>query len=286
MLFEIVLYVQHRKAGRVSVEDGEIVAVVENGRKRTPRSKSFNEAADYIMNETDLEPVGQPVQIGKGGYLTTYRHTYRKPGVYIQARYDRWAVAYPVENHWMVGRAGKDTETRFRTKAEAMSDVDAHVGIDYMAELHKKTVDKDFETMRAKYLREERERKEKRDAMSAEELSEKAAKGRIMKKWKRGQRYGTYRTEIVDTDGGRAIATVWTHEPAGRDRVEPWPEGEANLNLVLAAPDLLKACRAAFVYVDSIIQFQEMAGKAVAEDTIEVHAMLEAVLDELGVDHD
>jgi len=178
MLFEIVLYVQHRKAGRVSVEDGEIVAVVENGRKRTPRSKSFNEAADYIMNETDLEPVSQPVQIGKGGYLTTYRHTYRKPGAYIQSRYARWACAYPIENHWKVKKAGKGPETRFRIKSEAMTDVDSWVGYDYVGDLHKKTVDKDFETMRAKYLREERERKEKRDAMSAEELSEKAAKSR------------------------------------------------------------------------------------------------------------
>jgi hypothetical protein len=174
-LYEMVLYVQRRKAGRVLVGDGEIIAVVENGRKRTPKSKSFNDAVQHIMDETDLEPVGQPEQIGRGGYLTTYRHTYRKPGVYAQSRHGRWAVAYERDGAWRVKKAGKETETRFRTKSQAMTSVDGYVGHDHTKELHRKMADKDFQTRRAEYLAAEKARAEKRTEMSAEELSQKAA---------------------------------------------------------------------------------------------------------------
>lgn len=150
MLFEIVLDVQHRTAGRVSVEDPQIIAVVENGVRRDPKSVSFGGAVKHIMDNTDLEPVGDPVQIGKGGYLTTYRYAFQKPGCYIQSRYDRWAVAYPVENYWMVKKSGKETETRFESKSQAMTAVDTWVGYDYVSDLHKKTVDKNHETERSK----------------------------------------------------------------------------------------------------------------------------------------
>lgn len=63
-------------------------------------------------------------------------------------------------------------------------------------------------------------------------------------KWKRGQRYGALKTEVVgfsDGHAGRAIITVWTHQPTTDcNKVEPWPEGEANLNLVVAAPEVLE----------------------------------------------
>lgn len=61
-----------------------------------------------------------------------------------------------------------------------------------------------------------------------------------MKKWVRGCQYGVYRTEVLDEDNGQAISTVWTHKPGPEPwQVVPWPEGEANLSLVLAAPELL-----------------------------------------------
>ena len=42
--------------------------------------------------------------------------------------------------------------------------------------------------------------------------------------------------------------------------------------------ELLTACEAAHVYVDNIIEHQETMGKAVAEDTLEVHELLLAAL--------
>jgi hypothetical protein len=62
--------------------------------------------------------------------------------------------------------------------------------------------------------------------------------------WKIGPSYGVLQTEVVN-EAGRAIATVWTHKPNPETRdVEPWPEGEANLNMATASPDLLEACKA------------------------------------------
>lgn len=150
MLLEIVLYVKQRMSGRVMVGDGEIVAVIENGLRRTPKSKSFNEAVRHIMDKTDLEPHGQPQQIGAKSYFTTYRYTYRKPGVYVQKEYDRWACAHPVEDHWMVKKAGKDVETRYESKAQAMVAVDAWVGYDFVGDVRRKMVDKNHQTRREK----------------------------------------------------------------------------------------------------------------------------------------
>lgn len=152
MLFEIVLYVNQRMAGRVRVGDGEIVAVIENGQRRTPKSTSFNKAVKHIMDNTDLESVGCPDILDNKGAYRTYRYTYRKPDAYVQKEYDRWACAYPAgerpDQHWMVVKAGKPTETRFESKATAMVAVDSYVGYDYVADLHKKTVDKNHKTRR------------------------------------------------------------------------------------------------------------------------------------------
>lgn len=49
-------------------------------------------------------------------------------------------------------------------------------------------------------------------------------------------------------------------------------------NLRKTAPDLLTACEAALAYMDSVIQYQEMMGIATAEDTLEIHAMLEQAI--------
>lgn len=156
MLFEIVLYVKQRMAGRVTVDDGEIIAVVENGRRRDPKSTSLNAAVKHIMDNTDLEPFGQSEQIGRKSHFTTYRYTYQKPGCYVQSRYDRWAVAYPVESHWMVEKAGQVVKTRFENESIAKADVDAWVGYDHVGDLHKKTVIKNHRTER-EYLETESE---------------------------------------------------------------------------------------------------------------------------------
>lgn len=148
MLFEVVLYVKHRMTGRVSVEDGEIISVVENGVKREPKSKSFKAAIRHLMDNTDVEPVGQPQVIGRKSYFTTYKHTYRKPNVYINSQHDRWACAYPVDDHWMVRKAGKDVETRFENRNLAMVDVDTWAGYDFVKDLHRMTVDKNHKPQR------------------------------------------------------------------------------------------------------------------------------------------
>jgi len=68
-----------------------------------------------------------------------------------------------------------------------------------------------------------------------------------------------------------AIATVQTKKfrpgAASQGSVSPWLEGEASLALILTAPALLDACEMARGYIDSVIEYQETRGKAVAEDT-------------------
>jgi type II secretory pathway component GspD/PulD (secretin) len=66
--------------------------------------------------------------------------------------------------------------------------------------------------------------------------------------WREGRRYGNNRTEVLSSTGGRAIATVWTHErrdmakqPDSDSDYVAIPEGIENLNLVIAAPELLEA---------------------------------------------
>jgi hypothetical protein len=64
--------------------------------------------------------------------------------------------------------------------------------------------------------------------------------------WELRANYGNLRSEIYA--GGRAIATVWTKQASTREEQKepvPWPEGEANAALLLAAPDLLKAAKRA-----------------------------------------
>lgn len=58
--------------------------------------------------------------------------------------------------------------------------------------------------------------------------------------WLHGKRYGNHRTEILNSTGGRAIASVWTHERTG-DNYLPTDEGAANARLIAAAPELLEA---------------------------------------------
>lgn len=128
MLFETELLVAQRMSGRVIVGDPEIITITENGIKREPRIKSFWTAIKFIMDKTDLVPVGQPQQIGAKSYFTTYRHTYQKPGCHIQSRHNRWAAAYPVEDHWMVKKAGVDIETRYESAQEARRAVDDWCG--------------------------------------------------------------------------------------------------------------------------------------------------------------
>lgn len=128
MLFEIVLYVKQEMNGRVMVGDGEIITVVENGVERDPTSKSFGAAVKHLKDNTDLTPVGQPAQIGPKSIHTTYRYTYRKVGVYIQSQYDKWAVAYPANNHWLVKKAGQEVETRYESAQVARRAVDDWCG--------------------------------------------------------------------------------------------------------------------------------------------------------------
>lgn len=69
--------------------------------------------------------------------------------------------------------------------------------------------------------------------------------------WQRGGGYGP-RSTAVTTVSGRHVAAVETwglkhvDERAKRDDLhEWWPEGEANLKLIAAAPDLLAALKSA-----------------------------------------
>lgn len=62
-------------------------------------------------------------------------------------------------------------------------------------------------------------------------------------KWKRGGSCGLFKTEVLD--GDKLVATVVTrHRHGRRDPIEPRPEGADNLNLILAAPDLLEVLEA------------------------------------------
>ena len=73
--------------------------------------------------------------------------------------------------------------------------------------------------------------------------------------WVIGNRYGRSRTEIVSSDGSKALATVWTH------RAETGPqknhlddvlddEGAANLHLIAEAPNLLSNLEALVMLVE------------------------------------
>lgn len=61
-----------------------------------------------------------------------------------------------------------------------------------------------------------------------------------MKKWKKGGPYGALKTEVVD-ESGRCVATVFTKQYDSKSgRPEPWSEGEANLQAIIALPDLVE----------------------------------------------
>lgn len=65
--------------------------------------------------------------------------------------------------------------------------------------------------------------------------------------WKDGGKYGRLCREIANEIGSRAVCHVWTRQNAGHktaDGTEPWPEGEANFRLILAAPKMLEALEA------------------------------------------
>jgi len=67
-----------------------------------------------------------------------------------------------------------------------------------------------------------------------------------MTTWKDNGDYGWLCREITDESGDRSICRVWTKQPIGEQgmdgfSIEPWPEGEANFRLILAAPQMLEA---------------------------------------------
>lgn len=94
--------------------------------------------------------------------------------------------------------------------------------------------------------------------------------------WAIGGRFGRNRTEVTNAGGGRAIATVWTHEGGDRDpRTDQTrdytevSEGMANLRLVAAAPDLLAA-------LENAVQFISLqcAADGRTEKLIELRAII------------
>lgn len=75
-------------------------------------------------------------------------------------------------------------------------------------------------------------------------------------KWQVGQRYGNRQTEVVNEDG-QCVAVVWTHRPtnpcaANSSNFQPDPELMANYNLIVAAPELLEACKALIDRMDIV----------------------------------
>ena len=65
--------------------------------------------------------------------------------------------------------------------------------------------------------------------------------------WQDAGRYGRLCREITNETGSRAVCHVWTRQNARRktrDGTEPWPQGEANFRLILAAPQMLEALEA------------------------------------------
>lgn len=76
-------------------------------------------------------------------------------------------------------------------------------------------------------------------------------------KWKKGAPYGVFETEVLD-EMGKVIATVWTQRlnPEMQD-VEPWPEGERNLDLIIAAPELLEELEYAAARLDFLTNWIE-----------------------------
>jgi len=59
--------------------------------------------------------------------------------------------------------------------------------------------------------------------------------------------YGRFCRVITTEDGSRAICHVWARQNSRRktrDGTEPWPEGKANFDLILAAPQMLEALEA------------------------------------------
>lgn len=63
-----------------------------------------------------------------------------------------------------------------------------------------------------------------------------------MPKWKKGGRYGNLKMEVIDAETGQCVATVFTRLPLTTrpDQSGPWAEGERNLALILAAPELVE----------------------------------------------
>lgn len=66
-----------------------------------------------------------------------------------------------------------------------------------------------------------------------------------MKEWKRGELQRPFKIKVRD-ENDFPIAAVLTKLPAsgpdaGLDETVPWPEGEDNLNLILAAPRMKRA---------------------------------------------
>ena len=95
-----------------------------------------------------------------------------------------------------------------------------------------------------------------REFLKAESDKEKSARDGTPEPWLVGGRYGVNKTEIVGANGARHVAAVLTHEeersdtgkPTNRGTVE-LQEGMANLRLMVQAPAMLRALRAAEAFI-------------------------------------
>lgn len=78
-----------------------------------------------------------------------------------------------------------------------------------------------------------------------------------MTTWVDAGRYGRLCHEVINETGSRAICLVWTRQNARRrtkDGTEPWPEGEANLALILNARVMLEALEEIHIKVERMMQ--------------------------------
>lgn len=79
--------------------------------------------------------------------------------------------------------------------------------------------------------------------------------------WRFGNtRYGLLTAEVVGNDGARVTAAVWVRRMKAGTKAhetEPWPEGEGNAHLIIAAPDLLDACEMLLQTLRTVSRFAD-----------------------------